>query len=69
MGHHQTRKIPFKQEKNTSKQGKTPPNKKTAFQARKIPSKTRETPLEQGETPFKQQEKYFSSKGVSFNQM
>lgn len=33
----------------------TPPNKKTAFQARKIPSKTRETPFEQG--------KRLSSKG------
>lgn len=41
MGHLQTRK-------NLSKQEKTPPNKKTAFQARKIPSKTRETPFEQG---------------------
>ena len=41
--------------KNLSKQGKTPPNKKTAFQARKIPSKTRETPFEQG--------KRLSSKG------
>lgn len=41
MGHLQTRK-------NLSKQEKTPPNKKTAFQARKIPSKTRKTPFEQG---------------------
>lgn len=48
MGHLQTRK-------NLSKQEKTPPNKKTAFQARKIPSKTRRTPFEQG--------KRLSSKG------
>lgn len=41
--------------KNLSKQEKTPPNKKTAFQARKIPSKTRRTPFEQG--------KRLSSKG------
>lgn len=48
MVHLQTRK-------NLSKQEKTPPNKKTAFQARKIPPKTRETPFEQG--------KRLSSKG------
>ena len=38
----------FPNKENLSKQEKTPPNKKTAFQARKIPSKTRETPFEQG---------------------
>ena len=61
MGHLQTRET-FPNKK------KTPPNKKNAFQARKIPSKTRKNTFRARETPFKQQEKYFSSKETSFKQ-
>ena len=43
----------------------TPPNKKNAFQARKIPSKTRKTPFKQ-EKYLPKQEKRLSSKKNTF---